>query len=155
MAATIHVQIDEAFVAQVSAEWLTAAAQAILEAEGRTTGTLSIVVSGDETLRGLNRTYLGIDAPTDVLSFGGESPDFVNAPDSEVYWGDVLIAYPQAEAQAVAANHTIQAELALLVVHGILHLLGYDHVRPEDKEVMWERQARVLSQLGLAHVQPV
>jgi probable rRNA maturation factor len=78
----------------------------------------------------------------------------VSPPDSEVYWGDVLIAYPQAQAQAAAANHAIQAELALLVVHGVLHLLGYDHVRPEDKEVMWERQAHVLSQLGLAHVQP-
>jgi probable rRNA maturation factor len=155
MATTIHVQIDEVFVTQVSAEWLTAAAQAALEAEGHTTGTLTIVVTGDETLRALNRTYLGVDASTDVLSFGGESPDFVSPPDSEVYWGDVLIAYPQAQAQAAAANHAIQAELALLVVHGVLHLLGYDHVRPEDKEVMWERQARVLSQLGLAHVQPV
>jgi probable rRNA maturation factor len=154
MATTIHVQIDEVFVTQVSAEWLTAAAQAALEAEGHTTGTLTIVVTGDETLRALNRTYLGVDASTDVLSFGGESPDFVSPPDSEVYWGDVLIAYPQAQAQAAAANHAIQAELALLVVHGVLHLLGYDHVRPEDKEVMWERQARVLSQLGLAHVQP-
>jgi probable rRNA maturation factor len=154
MAITVHVQIDEAFVAQVSAEWLTAAAHAVLGAEGRDTGALTIVVTGEETLRGLNRTYLGIDAPTDVLSFGGESPDFVGPPDSEVYWGDVLIAYPQAQAQAAAADHSIQAELALLVVHGVLHLLGYDHVRPEDKVVMWERQARVLSQLGLAHVQP-
>ena len=155
MATTIHVQIDEAFVAQVSADWLTAAAKAALGAEGCTTGAVTIAVTGDETLRGLNQTYLGIDAPTDVLSFGGESPDFVGPPDSEVYWGDVLIAYPQAQAQAAAAGHSIQAELALLVVHGILHLLGYDHVRPEDKEVMWERQAHVLSQLGLAYVQPV
>jgi len=155
MGTSIQVQIEEAFVAQVSADWLISAAQKTLEAEGHSGGRVTLVVTDDEILRGLNQTYLGIDACTDVLSFGGESPDFVNPPDTEVYLGDVVIAYPQAEAQASAARHPIQAELALLVVHGVLHLLGYDHVLPEDKAAMWKRQAEVLAQLGLAQIQPV
>jgi probable rRNA maturation factor len=155
MGTSIQVQIEEAFVAQISPGWLISAAQATLEAEGHRNGQLTLLVTDNETLHRLNQTYLGIDAPTDVLSFGGESPDFVNPPDTEVYLGDVVIAYPQAEAQATAAGHPIQAELALLVIHGMLHLMGYDHVAPEDKVAMWKRQAEVLAQLGLAQIQPV
>jgi probable rRNA maturation factor len=135
-------------------EWLGSVAQATLEAEGLGTAVLTLVVTDDEAVRALNRDYLGIDAPTDVLSFGGGSPDFVNPPDAEAYLGDLVIAYPQASAQASAAGHTIEAELALLVVHGVLHLLGYDHVRSKDKAAMWGRQSDILSQLGLAHIQP-
>jgi probable rRNA maturation factor len=150
----LYVQIEEPFVTNVSPDWLRLAAQTALEAEDRSTGALTLVVTDDETLHGLNRAYRGIDAPTDVLSFGGESPDFVSPPDAEVYLGDVVIAYPRAQAQASAAGHPIEAELALLVVHGVLHLLGYDHVHPDDKVVMWERQADILARLGLVHVQP-
>lgn len=152
--APVQVQVEETFVASVSADWLGSVAQATLAAAGHRTGTLTVVVTHDEVLRALNRDFLGIDAPTDVLSFGGEAPDFVNPPSADVYLGDVVIAYPKAEAQASAAGHPIEAELALLVVHGVLHLLGYDHIRPEDKVAMWGRQAEILSQLGLAHVQP-
>ena len=154
METTVHVQIDPAFATSVSSDWLSSAARATLQSEGRDAGILTLVVTDDEALRALNRTYLANDTPTDVLSFGGEAPDFVSSPEAEAYLGDVLIAYPQAQAQAAAAGHPVEAELALLVVHGVLHLLGYDHVRREDKAAMWERQARVLSQLGLAHIQP-
>lgn len=155
MADSLYVQIEEPFVADVSPDWIRLAAQTALEAEGQTTGALTVVLTDDETLHALNRTYLGIDAPTDVLSFGGESPDFVGAPDSEVYLGDVVVAYPLAQTQASVAGHSVQAELALLVVHGVLHLLGYDHVHSSDKALMWERQADILTQLGLGHVQPM
>ncbi len=154
MAAAIQVQIEEPFVASVSSEWLSTVAEATLQAEGHQIGELALVVTDDETVRALNLTYLGIDAPTDVLSFGGESPDFVDPPATDVYLGDVVIAYPQARKQALTAGHPIEAELALLVVHGVLHLLGYDHVRPEDKTAMWEQQRGILDRLGLAHVQP-
>jgi probable rRNA maturation factor len=155
MALLVQAQIEEPFAAQVRADWLTSAAEATLEAEGYGTGALTLVVSDDEALRALNRAYLGVDAPTDVLAFGGEAPDFVSPPGADVYLGDVVIAYPQAERQAATAGHPIEAELALLVVHGVLHLLGYDHAQTEDKVVMWERQADVLARLGLAHVQPI
>ena len=89
-----------------------------------------------------------------MLSFSGESPDFVSPPSADKYLGDVVIAYPQAKEQSSAAGHPLEAELTLLVVHGVLHLLGYDHVRPEDKTVMWKRQGEILARLGLAYVQP-
>jgi probable rRNA maturation factor len=154
MTASVHVQIEEPFVAGVSADWLRTAAETTLKAEDRRGGELTLVVTDNEKVRALNRAHLDIDAPTDVLSFGGEAPDFVGPPTEEKYLGDVVIAHPKAQAQAAAAGHSIEAELALLVVHGVLHLLGYDHVRPEDKAAMWARQGEVLSQLGLAHVQP-
>jgi probable rRNA maturation factor len=154
MAALVQVQIEEPFETSVSPDWLKAAAGATLEMEGYDSGEVTLVVTGDEAVRALNRTYLGIDASTDVLSFGGEPPDFVSPPSADVYLGDVVISYPQAKKQASAAGHPVESEIALLVVHGVLHLLGYDHVRPEDKAVMWERQGHILSRLGLAHLQP-
>jgi probable rRNA maturation factor len=154
MAVSIEVQVEELFIGGVSSDWLSSAAQTTLEAEGYHTGGLALVITGDEAVQALNREYLGIDAPTDVLAFGGQTPDFVSPPDEEPYLGDVMISFPQAQAQAASAGHPVEAELALLVVHGVLHLLGYDHVQPEDKAVMWDRQRDVLSRLGLAHVQP-
>jgi probable rRNA maturation factor len=148
------VQIDESLENSVSPDLLRGAAQATLETEGYHSGEMTLVVTGDEAVRTLNRTYLGIDTSTDVLSFGGEPPDFVSPPTAEVYLGDVVISYPQAKKQASAAGHPVESEMALLVVHGVLHLLCYDHMRPEDKAVMWKQQGDILSHLGLAHVQP-
>jgi probable rRNA maturation factor len=153
----LDVQVEEPFVSAVSPGWLRAAAQATLDRPGAQPSqgaALTLVITDDEALRALNRAYLGMDGPTDVLSFGGESPDFVSAPDAEPYLGDVVISYPRAQAQAAAAGHPVDAELALLVVHGVLHLLGYDHVRPDDQAAMWEQQAHILAGLGLADIQP-
>jgi probable rRNA maturation factor len=107
---------------------------------------LSIVIGDDAQLQELNRQFLGLDAPTDVLSFPADEVD----PDSgERYLGDVIISLPRAAAQAEAAGHSVQDELQLLVVHGVLHLLGFDHADPDEKERMWGIQAQVLHQLGL------
>jgi probable rRNA maturation factor len=109
-------------------------------------GDLTILLSDDAQVRELNRQYLGIDAPTDVLSFPAGEAD----PDTGVtYLGDVIISVPQAVAQARAAGHGLEAEVQLLVVHGVLHLLGHDHAQPEGRGRMWAAQADVLSQLGL------
>ncbi|GAB4538591.1 MAG: rRNA maturation RNase YbeY [Anaerolineae bacterium] len=154
MTAAVYVQIEEPFLTRVDSEWLKNVAEITLENEGYSNGELALLVTGLETVRALNKTYLGIDAPTDVLAFGGESPDFVTAPMASPYLGDVVIAYPQARQQALAAGHPVEAELALLVVHGVLHLLGYDHANPEDRALMWARQGAILARLGLAHIQP-
>ena len=109
-------------------------------------GDLTILLSDDAQVRDLNRQYLGIDAATDVLSFPAGEAD----PDTgATYLGDVIISVPQAAAQARAAGHGLEAEVQLLVVHGVLHLLGHDHAQPEAKARMWAAQADVLSQLGL------
>ena len=106
---------------------------------------LTIVINNDSELHTLNRQYLGVDAPTDVLSFPADELD----PDSgSLYLGDVILSLPRAQAQAAAGGHGVEAELQLLTVHGVLHLLGYDHANPRDKAAMWSRQAEILTLLG-------
>jgi probable rRNA maturation factor len=108
-------------------------------------GEVVILLGDDEQLHQLNRQFLGIDAPTDVLSFPGGDED----PDSGMlHLGDVIISYPRAAAQAQAGGHPMLAELQLLVVHGVLHLLGYDHASPEEQASMWAVQAQALTELG-------
>jgi probable rRNA maturation factor len=113
-------------------------------------GDLTILLSDDGRVRELNRQYLGIDAATDVLSFPASEAD----PDTgATYLGDVIISVSQAGAQARASGHGLEAEVQLLVVHGVLHLLGHDHAQPEGKERMWAAQADVLRQLGLSDME--
>jgi probable rRNA maturation factor len=111
---------------------------------------LSIVLSDDRHLHELNLDYLGVDSPTDVLSFPAAEVD----PETEsVYLGDIVISIQRAMQQAQNAGHPVEAEAQLLVVHGVLHLLGYDHATDEDKSVMWAEQAKILERLGLSRIQ--
>ena len=129
----------------VAPELVERAADAALAHEAAA-GDLTVVLAGDAQLQALNRQYLGIDAPTDVLAFPGSQPD----PESGVmYLGDILISLAQAEAQARAAGHPLESEVQLLVVHGVLHLLGHDHDEAEAKSRMWAAQGDVLRRLGL------
>lgn len=106
---------------------------------------VTIVLGSDELLGDMNRDYLEIDDPTDVLAF---SADFTD-PDTEAnYLGDVIVSVPRAVAQAREAGHSVKDELQLLVVHGTLHLLGYDHLEEEEKRLMQEVQDAILKQLG-------
>lgn len=105
---------------------------------------LSIVLTDDNQLRQLNLQFLGVDAPTDVLAFPSGETD----PDSGThYLGDVIVSYPRAKAQASAAGHALERELKLLVVHGVLHLLGYDHGEEQQKAEMWSAQEAILAQI--------
>jgi len=107
---------------------------------------LTIVVADDDRLREMNRKYLAVDAPTDVLAFPSEEKD----PETKKrYLGDILISLPRAEKQALKARHSVQAEMQLLVVHGVLHLLGHDHAKPDDRAHMWQAQREILKLLGL------
>jgi probable rRNA maturation factor len=130
---------------------LEQAAHLTLEFSGRSMEVdLTIVLTNDAQLRELNREYLELDAPTDVLSFPASEED----PETgRPYLGDILISVPRAAAQAQAAGHPLEAELQLLVVHGTLHLLGHDHAEADEKACMWKEQARVLEGLGLSHLQ--
>ncbi len=132
----------------VSSSLLEKAADAALAHQGAR-GDLTIVLTDDARLQQLNRDYLGIDAPTDVLSFPAAETD----PDSgSSYLGDILISMPRAREQARLAGHGIEQETQLLIVHGVLHLLGYDHARPGEKRKMWEAQAQILEELGLSGI---
>lgn len=121
------------------------AAKAALSHEA-VNGDLTVVLSDDAQLRELNCTYLGVDEPTDVLSFPASETD----PETGArYLGDILISVPRAEAQARLAGHALEAEVQLLVAHGVLHLLGYDHTEPGEKSKMWTAQAEILESIGL------
>jgi probable rRNA maturation factor len=110
---------------------------------------MTIVLTDDAQLHELNREYLGVDAPTDVLSFpASESDPETGTP----YLGDILISIPRAKQQAEASGHSVEDEVQLLVVHGTLHLLGHDHAEAAEKARMWKAQAEVMSALGLSHV---
>jgi len=112
-------------------------------------GNLTIVLTDDAQLHQLNRDYLGIDRPTDVLSFPASETD----PETgDRYLGDILISIPRAQSQADAAGHALESEVQLLVVHGVLHLLGHDHAEPKEKAKMWKAQAEILATLGLANI---
>ena len=111
---------------------------------------LSIVLTDNRRLRQLNRDYLGIDAPTDVLSFPASESD----PETgAAYLGDILISIPYARASSKKAGNSLEAEVQLLVVHGVLHLLGHDHAKPREKSRMWKAQREILEALGLGDVQ--
>ena len=144
----INLQVAEGLTLPLPAKLLKKAAMGTLSHEGVLTGSdLTIVVSDDETLQRLNLEFMGIDAPTDVLSFPA---DFVDPDTKRRYLGDVVISLPRAHAQAPENGQSVQDELLLLAVHGILHLLGHDHGEPEEKERMWAAQSEVLSQLPRA-----
>jgi probable rRNA maturation factor len=110
---------------------------------------LTIVLTDDEQLQDLNREFRDIDSPTDVLSFPASESD----PETGArYLGDILISVQRAEEQAAAAGHPLEAEVQLLVVHGVLHLLGHDHGEEDEKARMWTAQSEILSRLGLSGI---
>lgn len=150
----INVLISEPFINLVQPEKLELAALTTLEQQGLQleqdflSQDLSVAIDDDERLQALNQAFLGIDAPTDVLSFPA-GDDEIDPETGVLYLGDIIISYPRALDQANAAGHPVIAEIQLLVVHGVLHLLGHDHAEPEEQAVMWAAQREVLLSLGV------
>jgi probable rRNA maturation factor len=145
----IHIEINPTLQTSPASATLERAALAVL-AHQSAEGDLTIVLTDDVQLRELNREYLGIDTPTDVLSFPASETDPETA---RRYLGDILISIPRAEEQAHVAGHALEAEVQLLVVHGTLHLLGHDHAGEEEKACMWKAQAEVLERLGVVGIE--
>ena len=145
----IHIESEISFPQDL----LERAANAALEhhaSQQSLDSELSIILTDDARLHELNLNYLGVDAPTDVLSFPASETD----PETGArYIGDILISIPRAQTQADAAGHPLEAEVQLLVVHGVLHLIGHDHAEAEEKARMWKAQAEILERLGLGQIQ--
>ncbi len=116
---------------------------------------VDISVIGDRKMRSLNREFRNIDKPTDVLSFSFEMADskikkFVNPPDPAfLSLGDVIISYPQLLERAAKENMLVDDMTNLLVVHGILHLLGYDHEKPQEALLMEKLEDQILSEISI------
>lgn len=146
----INVLIDEAYKKQLKPAWLKGAIRQILEEEQVSANSeVGLVIIGDEKIHELNKQYLEEDRPTDVLSFPmseqiRNQPVFVSAPDGKMHLGEVIISYPQASQQAEEHSHPVKREVLLLLIHRVLHLLGYDHDIPERESLMCSREAAIL-----------
>lgn len=107
----------------------------------------SLIFVEPEEIQKMNKTYRGVDAVTDVLSF--ESDGEIDPETGTEYLGDILICARQAEQQAQLSGHAFENEVALLEIHGLLHLLGYDHMNDEDRKEMWDLQNEYLDKCGV------
>ncbi len=118
---------------------------------------ISLVITGEKRIRSLNKKFRGIDKITDVLSFGneeaenkkaknksGKSIKFINPLGKILYLGEIFICYPRAEKQARQKKHSMKKELAILLIHGILHLSGFDHKEEYEKSEMKTIEMKVL-----------
>jgi len=114
-----------------------------LEAERAPDGDMSLAFVGDRTMRRINRDYRGIDHTTDVLSFS-----YVDEPHAGGLLGEIFLSPGVAERQAAAAGCPVSEEIARLAVHGLLHVLGYDHDTPRTRRGMLRRQDRYLKRYG-------
>ena len=150
----INVLVDEDIEGCPEVSWLRGVAEQALVAQGAGSGVeLGLVIASQERVQGLNRSYRGKDEPTDVLAFsareevGADFPPFVQPPDGVLHLGEVIISYPQAIMQAEEHQHSVKKEVAILIIHGVLHLLGYEHDEPERERQMRARETEILNQV--------
>ena len=118
-------------------------AQAVLGYLDLQEAELSILLCDDETIHPLNRDYRGKDKPTDVLSFAQREGEFAFIDDDVL--GDVIISMDTTIRQATERQHSVETELRVLLVHGILHLLGYDHIEDDEAEIMESKEREILA----------
>ncbi|MCI1244983.1 MAG: rRNA maturation RNase YbeY [Bacilli bacterium] len=118
----------------------------------KTNYEIDVSLVDDETIHRINRDYRKVDKVTDVISFAfndDKNPnDQINDPAVERILGEILICLPQAKRQANEIGNGLERELSFLFVHGLLHLLGYDHMKKEDEDVMFSLQERILERTG-------
>lgn len=116
---------------------------------------VAIYVAPDEYVRSLNLQYRGVDATTDILTFPADRvPAEFEDNDDLAYAGDIILAYAHILEQAAQSDHASADEFSLLVIHGLLHLAGYDHDTPERQKAMWKKQAELLARFGIPIVVP-
>ena len=159
----IFIQVFDEYEDVVCDSWLERVCAAVLVSEG-VCQQVSVVIADDETVRLLNSEYRGLDKTTDVLSFAFDNEgeyygvgvaasewsadeEFVLPPGESAGLGEVIVSYPQALRQAEEAGHSVQRELAHLITHGILHLMGHDHINDDDEREMGARERRVMERL--------
>ncbi len=150
----INIDIAAPYRRRLTQKWLCEVIDATLTAQKINNPVeLSLLITGDEEVHKLNREYRGIDATTDVISFALSEnvadTEFITPPDKTSRLGEVIISYPRAASQAKENKQTIKAEMAWLVVHGLLHLLGYDHQDDKSEAAMRKREDKILREFDL------
>jgi probable rRNA maturation factor len=126
---------------------------AVLDAEGMIAAEVGIWFVNDPVIRRLNQRYRRINRATDVLAFALSDSRERRQP--AVALGDVVVSVTTAHRQAKSLGHSLDAELALLLIHGVLHLLGYDHEQPSQARVMRGKERRLLAACGIPSIAPV
>ena len=163
----IDIQIFDEFVGLIQPDWVRSVVAAVLESESEARGQhVSAVIADDEVVRELNRLHRGLDENTDVLAFSfthegqyygdeergdiGSGVEFALPPTvvAAASLGEIIVSYPQARRQAEDAGHPVERELAVLLVHGVLHLLGYDHEARDDETRMNTAQAQAMERIA-------
>ena len=143
---------DELVFPQEYVENVKAAAEMVGTLYDVAKGEVSVTLTNNDYIHTLNRTYRGIDRPTDVLSFAlneSDEPEILGGEELNVL-GDLVISIERAEEQAKDYGHSVRREVAFLTVHGMLHLLGYDHMEDAEREEMETEQRFVMDKLGIA-----
>ncbi|NIM93738.1 MAG: rRNA maturation RNase YbeY [Anaerolineales bacterium] len=144
-----HLQVDVNF--QGEGYSLIDAACKTLDHVGAAPGEMTLVLTDEKTIQDLNAQFREVDEPTDVLSFPDGTTDIETGI---VYFGDVVIALPIAQDHAMREGHTLNDELILLTVHGVLHLVGFDHLEGDEQRAMWSIQNEILQLLGCSISSP-
>lgn len=162
----VLVNIFDEFDHLVTSRWVQSIVGAVLAAEpGAGAGAVGAVIADDATVAELNHGHRGLDEPTDVLAFAfshqgeyyGDDPSqsqwsygdaFELPPEQEESLGEVIVSYPQAVRQAEEAGRETAEEVAHLLVHGVLHLIGYDHMKADEEAAMQAREADILRRVG-------
>ena len=119
-----------------------------LECEKVKNAECNIILVDNQRIHEINKEYRNIDRPTDVISFALEDVDDFTYRDFRLL-GDIYISLPKAKEQAEIYGHSFLRELSFLAVHGILHLLGYDHIKKEEEKIMFQRQEEILNGYGI------
>ena len=148
----INILFDNGLEECLDRGWIQGIAEQALSAQGAEPSVeMGLVIANQQRVQELNKTYLGKDEPTDVLAFAmlpesstEQGLSFATPPDGIKHLGEVIICYPQAVKQAGEHLHSIRKEMAILIIHGVLHLLGYDHGEPEPARQMAAREAAIL-----------
>ena len=143
---TISIHFEESIPPNLDCDLLERAIRTTLERHNRPDVDVTLQLTVDESMQLLNHAYRGIDATTDVLAFNQE---FVDPETDRLYLGDIIISVETAQLQAMENKHSLNKECALLSIHGTLHLLGYDHHDPHQKDEMWTIQDKILKDLIL------
>lgn len=146
----INCQVEDFSFSKALTETLTGTVKELLAENGLEGGEVALILVDDRYIRSLNKEYRGRDAPTDVLSFSFLEPLNENkAGRGEFAVGDIYISIERAREQAAEAGHSLEKEIVLLAVHGLLHLFGYDHEKEEDQEIMQGRERDILDGIDL------
>lgn len=143
----INIEITDVFDPKIKVSRIKRAAKSTLEhLSVPKDSSLTILITSDKVIQALNHQFREVDSPTDVLAFPA---GYIDPESGMTYLGDVIISYQRAAHQAEQRDHNVIVEIQLLAIHGILHLLGYDHAEIEEQKRMWSLKSAILEKLNI------